>query len=76
MQTSRSPSQHLHEETLRRAAQPAAPPQVRKDDKQPRDSNKPLLEKQPGSSPHVGSDDKQPRSNDQVMTEQQPGTPA
>ncbi len=76
MRTSRSPTQHLPDETLRRAPLPDAPAQVRRDDKQPRDSNKPLLEKQPGSSPHVGSDDKQPRSNDQVMTEQQPGTPA
>ena len=56
--------------------QPAGLPQVSKDDKQPRDSGKPMLEKQPGSAPQVESNDRQPRSSDKVMTEQKPGSTA
>ena len=56
--------------------QPGGAPQASKDDKQPRDSDKPMLEKQPGSAPQVESDDRQPRSSDNVMTEQEPGSTA
>jgi hypothetical protein len=65
-----------NDETLTPIKQPTGVPTVAKDDKQPRDSGKPLSEKQPGSAPQVDSDDRQPRSNDKVMTEKQPGTPA
>jgi hypothetical protein len=45
--------QTSNDETLMRTKQPIVAPKVGKDDKQPRDSGKPLLEKQPGSSPQV-----------------------
>ena len=56
--------------------QPASPPQASKDDKPPRDCDKPMMEKQPGTAPQVESDDRQPRSSDNVMVEQKPGSTA
>jgi hypothetical protein len=58
------------------AKQPEGVSPVRKDDSQPRDSGKPMLEKQPGTAPQVENDDRQPQSSDKVMTEEKPGSTA
>ena len=51
-------------------------PQPEDDARQPRDADKPMLERRPGTAQQVEKDDRQPRSSDKVMTEQKPGSTA